>query len=56
MQSYYSTPAIHSVEPVLCRGTQAELYRVRREYAKAEPLYLEAVGRMKAALGPESYR
>eukprot|EP00850_Spirogloea_muscicola_P017696 SM000154S01431 [mRNA] locus=s154:312960:317693:- [translate_table: standard] len=34
----------------------AELYRLRREYNQAEPLYLEAVQRMEAATGPQSQR
>lgn len=31
---------------------QAELYRMKREYAKAEPLFLESVQRLEQALGP----
>lgn len=31
---------------------QAELYRMRKEYAKAEPLFLESVQRLEQALGP----
>jgi tetratricopeptide (TPR) repeat protein len=32
---------------------QAELYRMKREHANAEPLFVEAVQRLEQALGPE---
>jgi hypothetical protein len=35
--------------------TQAELHRIRRDYAKAEPLYLDAIEQLKATVGPEDF-
>ncbi|GBG72616.1 hypothetical protein CBR_g12189 [Chara braunii] len=32
----------------------AEIYRVRRDYLRAEPLYLEAVARLEAAMGKDN--
>jgi hypothetical protein len=35
---------------------QAELYRVKKEFDKAEPLYLEAINILEESFGPEDIR
>ena len=35
---------------------QAELYRVKKEFHKAEPLYLEATNILEESFGPEDIR
>lgn len=34
--------------------TQAELYRIKKDYTKAEPLYLEAVQRLEHSMGADA--
>lgn len=35
---------------------QAELYRVKKEFKKAEPLYLEAINILEESFGPVDIR
>lgn len=37
-------------------SSQAELYRVKKEFGKAEPLYLEAINILEESFGPDDVR
>jgi hypothetical protein len=41
---------------LLLLSFQAELYRVRKEFDKAEPLYLEAINILEESFGPDDIR
>lgn len=49
------TLLIH-ISVILLLSFQAELYRVKRAFDKAEPLYLEAIGILEESFGPDDIR